>query len=93
MAGGSFGYDARERVIRVNSSISGNYFYHINVYNQRVHKTTFSQGSKQGSGAVYSFLYDENGQLIAETMPDATTLGSLYIYNQGEIVGLERIIP
>jgi RHS repeat-associated protein len=63
------------------------YFY--NALNQRVHK--FRQGSSAGGEPMNNvFLYSPDGLLAAESDRRASAISTVYVYLEGEIVGVVR---
>jgi len=84
--GGNQYFDALNRLIRVSNSIAGTTGYLNNAYNQRVYKSS----NGQGGTPTYYYLYDAEGKLIAETAANSISIGSIYIYLDGEVVGLVR---
>lgn len=73
----TFTYDALNRLKQTNANT-----YSSNAYNQRVYKSA--------SSGTYSYLYDASGALVAETLNGSSAIGSIYIYFQGQVVGLIR---
>ena len=57
-------------------------YYASNFNNLRVYKS--------GPKGTYRYLYDTNGKLIAETAQNSNSIGSIYIYFKGQVVGLIR---
>lgn len=83
----SFIYDGLNR-LRTYSHTDGNQgAYGYNFAHQRVLKT-----ARIGSGALETtrYLYNDGGQLLAETSPSSTAIGTSYIWFQGQIVGFVR---
>lgn len=85
-AGGNHTYDALDRLKYVSNSIAGGTYYLNNGFNQRVYKSSNGQG---GTLPTY-YLYDTTGKLVAETSSGSTSIGSIYAYLNGQVVGLIR---
>ncbi len=84
--GGSFVYDAFNRLTNTSGSIGGSTSYINNAFNQRVYKSS----NRQGVSPTFYYLYDTSGRLVAETAANATSIGSIYVYLNGQTVGLIR---
>lgn len=80
--GATYVYDALNRLKNWSGSSGAPTAYYYNAFNQRAYKTSPSQS--------YNYLYNANGQLIAETTTSSSTIGSIYVYFQGQVVGLIR---
>lgn len=85
-SGGNYTYDALNRLKKSSTSIAANTYYLNNALNHRV----FKSSNGQGATPTYYYLYQSDGKLAAETTAGATTLGSIYIYLDDQIVGMIR---
>lgn len=85
-AGGNYTYDAFNRLTNISNSIGGNTSYMNNAFNQRVYKSS----NNQGISPAYYYLYDTSGKLVAESAANSTSIGSIYVYLNGQTVGLIR---
>lgn len=77
----TYGYDGLNRLKSVNGN---NISYQYNAFNQRVLKSIQSSQSKT------RFLYNSEGNLLAESKVTNGALDSQYVYFNGEVVGLIR---
>ena len=85
-AGGNYVYDPLGRMSSSGTSFAGTTYYLTNALNQRVYKS--SEG--RGGTPAYYYLYDTDGKLVAETSPNTTSIGTIYIYLEDQIVGMVR---
>jgi RHS repeat-associated protein len=83
----TYGYDGLNRMMSFtqNNGSFGNYTY--NYANQRV-----SKNIRVGSGATesYRYLYNEAGQMIAETANNSSSIATTYIWLNGKTVGFVK---
>ena len=86
--GMNYTYNASNQLSSLYGSINGGMIYSYNAFNQRVYKTAKVNGQRIGGGEIHAYLYNERGQLAAETVNDSSAIGSIYVYFRGEVVGL-----
>lgn len=90
-AGGmNYTYNALNQLSSLAGSVNGSMIYSYNAFNQRVYKTAKVNGQAIGGGGTHAYLYNERGQLVAETANNSTAIESIYVYFRGEVVGLIR---
>lgn len=77
----TYGYDALNRLQTVTST-AGTTTYTYNALNQRARKA--------GAAGSYNYIFDQRGTLLGETANGGTTLNTLYIWLQGEPIGIVR---
>ena len=86
--GMNYNYDTLNRLSFWTGSLGQPTTYHYNAFHQRVQKGYTNP--LPGGVPRYRYLYNGTGQLVAETALNSTTIGSIYVYFQGEVVGLIR---